>query len=38
LEFERVHAETYRRFGHDCIMIPPGPPSARAQEIADPVR
>jgi predicted ATPase len=34
LRFERIHEETYRRFGFDLIYIEPGSPSERAAAIA----
>jgi predicted ATPase len=34
LRFERIHEDTYRRFGFDLIYIEPGTPSERATAIA----
>lgn len=33
LVFERVHRETYRSFGHDCVSIAAAPVSERARQI-----
>ena len=35
LEFERVHADTYRTFGYELIDVPAGPLAARAARITD---
>jgi predicted ATPase len=35
LEFERVHLETYRSLGYECIMVPPRNPWERAREITE---
>ena len=33
LKFEKVHEETYRSFGYECIKIAPGDLSARVEQI-----
>jgi len=33
LRFEAIHAETYRRFGYDCMRIPPGDLEIRLQAV-----
>ena len=33
LRFEQVHLETYRRFGYQLVMIPPGDLEARADQV-----
>ena len=33
LEFEKVHEETYRSFGYECIRIPPKELSLRVEQI-----
>jgi predicted ATPase len=33
LKFEKVHEETYRSFGYECIKIPPRELSARVEQI-----
>jgi predicted ATPase len=33
LKFEKVHEETYRSFGYECIRVAPGEPSARVEQI-----
>ena len=33
LRFEKVHEETYRSFGYECVKIPPGVLSSRVEQI-----
>ena len=33
LKFEKIHEETYRSFGYECIKIAPGDLSARVEQI-----
>jgi predicted ATPase len=33
LRFEQVHAEAYRRFGYQLVLIPPGDLEARADQV-----
>ena len=33
LVFERLHAETYRRFGYTLVAVPPGPLAERAAQV-----
>jgi predicted ATPase len=33
LAFEKVHEETYRSFGYECVRVPPLHLSARVEQI-----
>jgi predicted ATPase len=33
LRFEKVHEETYRHFGYECVQVPPQELSARVEQI-----
>ncbi len=33
LRFEKVHEETYRSFGYECVKVPPGELSSRVEQI-----
>jgi predicted ATPase len=33
LRFEKVHEETYRSFGYECVKVPPGDLSSRVEQI-----
>ncbi|HVJ53741.1 MAG TPA: AAA family ATPase [Aliidongia sp.] len=33
LRFERLHEEAYRRFGYECVPIPPGDLTARGEAL-----
>jgi predicted ATPase len=33
LRFEKVHEETYREFGYECVKIPAGAVSGRAEQV-----
>lgn len=35
LRFELAHSKAYRHFGYDLVLIPPGAPAARADQVLE---